>query len=154
MHKELNICITVFHINLPWIRRKTALESPATNPGGQATLKTSRTYRRKFQGNRELRTKNHITDDIALTAGSHSRAAISLSSSYQLCKQSITIHTLSTKPHTIQDKQSVNCLDRFSNHRTESRTDNGWTKRHTDITQLTVAFRNFGYPLKRALRIC
>jgi len=97
IHTELNTCITVFQFNLPWIRRKTALETPATNPGGQATLKTSRTHRRKFQGNRELETKNHITDDTALTAGSHSRAAISLSSSYQLCTQNITIHTLPNK---------------------------------------------------------
>jgi len=97
MHTELNTCIIVFQFNLPWIRRKTALETPPTNPGGQATLKTSRTHRRKFQGNRELGTKSHITDNNALTAGSHSRAAISLSSSYQLCKQNITIYTLSNK---------------------------------------------------------
>jgi len=96
-HTELNTCITVFQFDLPWILRKTALETPATNPGGQATLKTSRTHRRKFQGNRKLGTKNHITDDTALTAGSHSRAPISLSSSYQLCKQNITIHTLPNK---------------------------------------------------------
>jgi hypothetical protein len=76
MNTALNTCITIFQFNLPWIRRKTALETPATNPGGQAILKTSRTHRRKFNRNRELGTKNHITDDTALTAGSHSREAI------------------------------------------------------------------------------
>jgi hypothetical protein len=97
MHRELNTCITVFQLHLPRICRKTALETPATNPGGQATLKTSSTHRRKFQENRELGIKYHITDDTALTAGSHSRAAISLNSSYQLCKQNIIISTLSSK---------------------------------------------------------
>lgn len=104
IHTQLNTCITVVQFNLPRIRWKTALETPEANPGGQATLKTSRTHRRKFQGNWELRTKNHITDDTTLTAVSNSRAAISLISSYQLFKQNIIIHTLSneTTHHTRQ----------------------------------------------------
>ena len=76
MSTELNTCITVFQFNLPWIRRKTALETPAMNPGGQAILKTSRTQRRKFQRNWELGIKNHITYDTVLTAGSQSRETI------------------------------------------------------------------------------
>jgi hypothetical protein len=105
MHTELNTCITEFQLNLPWICRKTALETAATNPGGQATLKTPRMHKRKFQGNRELGIKYHITDDTTLTDGSQSRAAISLNSNYQLCKQNII--SIMQNLTTMQDEQQL-----------------------------------------------
>jgi hypothetical protein len=99
----------MFLFDLPWICTKRALQAPARNEGGQATVKTSRTHRRKFQGTRKFRTLNHITDDNTLTAGSHSRVAISLNSSYQLGKQNTTIYTLpqTTTLHAIHNQQRL-----------------------------------------------